>query len=821
MNGKTKRLVTYGKSLKMSCNESQNHKDGVHKAPVSNTSPNEKQWVGLHSNTSSLTQPVQSPVNKTGHHQKSGSHATAPVAHAPVSEQQSDQCESRDITSKKRRKLSSRRVQPSHAQIVCANDHATPKPACANYESRHSTTYLDDVESVTGTKDSKARHPDENLVGETDTETKSLERSSGAVTNVLQSPRSHELLPKTSNLPTLYSNEKGATRHNKKAPTLRKRLVDSLCTTAAEMPSRNELLNASLKNEALLPHSSISSLDSRDNNRRSFTGKQNIKEIGADNTQSPVLPRLSGFGNSKVTYARHRSFLDDISIVGANESADLTNLPKGQGPEQPHMDKGKLVQASSHVEEDIDDNKPVRSIHELRQAGDNARFCETVDAIFEDIEDPYSSVSEITNGFIQLCAKLLEPSFLRRFSENGFHERLVNCISTRLDLVPISLALCAYKLICASGSFPYTFLSPAWSKICEIASILLAAGDDVLVIAKQRLARLSSAVQISLEEVLPQLSPVVCGEQPGLQISPRLIVLSCLQLSLMRLQETGANIDIQAPLLTDIVELLVRSKYENTKFPLPWQQFHVLVLVLSIIETYTILSGPFGPEHSNSFRPLSRFHNFLYPNQNEQSRRILILYIRVLLNLTNRDLPLCEEFCAPELVCGLVNIVISEFPAVSKESIAKTNSSLNSVILALGALINLAEKSKPSRVIFTKPACRPTSLLQSLLQQFSTSVGSIAQARSVPEVQHNVAIGYLSFLLVTLCLDTDALEEVQKSLKSNGLAMVLSTADEFLRFHKKVEIDLYPSETENGVGTELTARLESILRRIQERERRS
>jgi hypothetical protein len=375
------------------------------------------------------------------------------------------------------------------------------------------------------------------------------------------------------------------------------------------------------------------------------------------------------------------------------------------------------------------DNRPVRSIHELRQAGDNARFRETVDSIFEDIEDPYNSVSDACNGFVQLCTKLLEPRFLRRFSEYGFDERLLSCMTSSFDIVSITLALCAYRMICVSSSSSSTLFSSFWSKILDLSPTLLGVEGDLLLTAKQQSLGLSKAVQASLKNILPRLSSAIYGEQPTITVTPRLLILSNIQFLLTKFQEKGTSVDIPPPLLSLIVGLLALEAYRNVDYPLPSQRFEVLVLVLSVLETYTILSVPLDSEHCNSFRPLTQIHRFLYPSQSDQSRRILVLYIRVLLNLTNMDPLLCEECCRPEIVGGLVNNVISEFSAVPEASAAKEDSSLNTVILALGALINLAEKSESSRTIFLKSTSGSTSFLQMLIRQFSNNISFVAQVR--------------------------------------------------------------------------------------------
>lgn len=81
-------------------------------------------------------------------------------------------------------------------------------------------------------------------------------------------------------------------------------------------------------------------------------------------------------------------------------------------------------------------------------------------------------------------------------------------------------------------------------------------------------------------------------------------------------------------------------------------------------------------------------------------------------------------------------------------------------------------------------------------------------------MHHNVAIGYLSILLVTLSLDGEACSVIRNSLDGKGLALILSTVKEFLQYHHKVEQDLQ-SEKKANPATGFTARLQNIVSEIE------
>lgn len=94
------------------------------------------------------------------------------------------------------------------------------------------------------------------------------------------------------------------------------------------------------------------------------------------------------------------------------------------------------------------------------------------------------------------------------------------------------------------------------------------------------------------------------------------------------------------------------------------------------------------------------------------------------------------------------------------------------------------------------------------------SLTQIAQAHSVLEVHHNVAVGYLAVLLLAICLHTDVRAQVKRSMRSDGLSVVMSTVEEFLQYHRKIELELYPLQA-NGGPSGFIVRLQSLVSQIQ------
>ncbi|KAL4942830.1 hypothetical protein BDV06DRAFT_191163 [Aspergillus oleicola] len=506
----------------------------------------------------------------------------------------------------------------------------------------------------------------------------------------------------------------------------RKRLVDLLGTTDED----NDVHTTALDDASGSAHISNSVDD--DELRSTLTRRESLQIMpesgmhshdhnrGDSSVSIPPILRSSG-----VTYSRQRSYLNDSTSLIDREPHGVRR-PYGLETERAPRPIGFSCLLSE--EDEIDTSKPVRSIHELRQAGDNARFREVVDSMFEDFESPYSSRSERCCGLAELCEKLLNSQFAHRFSEQGFDERLVNCTSDSLDIASAFLALSAYKLILCGGHASRPFFESSWARILEISPPLLDIEDDLLVLMRDSSMGLSKTAQASMRGLRSHLPSFTGSESPCL--SPQLLALECMKSSLIVLRDSG-HIIRPMPLsllrrLVNLMEVLASSDLHESS---PADDFHLLDLVFSILENYSVISEFFDNDHFQCFQRLSQLHDLLTLDYRDSNRGMSLSYIRVVLNLTNREPTLCDNFAVPAIVSNLARIVIRGPSENSRDVIDKESGSLDEVILALGALINLSENTRRSRDILIESDGHAAPFLRQLLEQFSARVTSIDQVR--------------------------------------------------------------------------------------------
>ena len=499
----------------------------------------------------------------------------------------------------------------------------------------------------------------------------------------------------------------------------RRRLVDLLAEDECPAESKESSPNTIIGNESKLPNPVSPSPSYKKDSRSSASTSSDVDKRGP---HEPSCLASINMRSPGVTYARQRSFLGQTPAADGGSGDDYPASSKarrgmGQLPAVTESDPFLLA-----VEDDDDANGtgPVRSIHELRQAGGNARFVESVESIFEEIEDPFNTPSGRCLGFVQLCTRLLDAQFRRGFLECDFDKRLSESFNDQFDVITSSLALCAYELICLHGPLAPAIAISFWSGIIALSPTLLDEEDDLLGLIKRGDSMHSRAVRASVDGLLPSILSVLSAKKKvPFRFSPRVLALQCLQLTLSNAREQGerdiANIPLR--LLMRLVDLLLAEGQAEV--------------------------GKSTNDDQNALRPLSRLCGLLTLKDcgDDWCGRLRVLYMRLVLNITNVSSTLSCSFATPQLVGGLARIAVSGLRQVSGNPRSnEDNNSLDTTILALGCLINLTEASEVSRRLFLESDAKSAPALSVLLYFFVSSVGRAEEVRQVAQNQFRMYI---------------------------------------------------------------------------------
>ncbi|PGH16906.1 hypothetical protein AJ80_05050 [Polytolypa hystricis UAMH7299] len=539
--------------------------------------------------------------------------------------------------------------------------------------------------------------------------------------------------------------------------------------------------------------------------------------------QPPYLSPSSQTGGPKLTYARQRSFLSESNMPEATQKSQSTPIsPAGAFSRDPRMDgeslsstKRSLFALDHDGDDDNSGNATVRNIYELRRAGINARFEGAVDSIFEEVEISPDSVSAQRRCLVKLCTRLTEDQFVRRFVDNSLEKRLAKCNLNLTDIVCQYLAVSMYGLLLATGPVSSATLYTCCAEILRNSGKLLAEEDDILDIANAKCKRLSKAERTELEGALLKLrESKIWIHKDHDRTSPQIMALRCMEMAIRRVREAGDTLDIMSDsVLSELVTILSKYSLSSQVGAAEPNMNYILELAFSILESYTIAPGTLDEGKEKILKNLRLGSHLSRLSSDsalcDRQTQILILEIRLILNLTNNNPTLCEDFSTPELIQALLEIALSKFGMVSDDpSPDRKDSVLDTVILALGALINLTEWSATSRKLVLK-----SGFLDRLLQAFKEGRQVTSEAHSVVQTQSNVAFGYISVLLSTLSLDDDVRSGLKGALPGKNLHTLFATVEEFLQYHRKVEEEL---QDESMVG--FTSRLQGVLNRIKRAE---
>ncbi|KAJ5402989.1 uncharacterized protein N7487_008885 [Penicillium crustosum] len=520
--------------------------------------------------------------------------------------------------------------------------------------------------------------------------------------------------------------------------------------------------------------------------------------VDSQQSPNPILPDRASPSAAVKECPAENQIQDSPASVPSHLRDDLSTPNDSSGPKH----RSQSVQRQLNYEatstarlivpnEDTNEDGSVRSIHELRQAGGNARYRGAVESIFEDIEDPQNSLSGRCNAFLQLCGKLLDTGLKRRFVECNFDKRLVDCLSMDLQVVPTILAFCAYALASSDGHMSYVLATSAWPKLLDASPALLDMQDDILVTARAQASGLSRPLQKTFQNTIPQIASMLFPDTALSKLSPCTLTFYCLRSTISTMQTKGENPSLSTSLLKPLVQALVSESQRCVSLKkIHPESSQILCMGFSILEASTASAESLTKEHWGILDPLSELHSLLSTP------------------------PLCDRFANPEMVGGLVHIASANFGDLTEDALGQANNSLDSVILALGALINLTEQSEASRSIFLHSAGSSKPFLDQLLHLFMAHVESISTAHSVLEVHHNVAVGYLAVLLLTLSLDPETRSKIKSSLAPNGLTPVISTVDEFLQYHQKIEQETSTFPTQGQPASGFLSRLQELITRI-------
>ncbi|KAK3717225.1 hypothetical protein LTR37_005934 [Vermiconidia calcicola] len=604
------------------------------------------------------------------------------------------------------------------------------------------------------------------------------------------------------------------------APSLTSRLTKS----QSDVPRQRTRLVDRLKASAPSSDDELSEEDDEDEEMQDVQAvERNPVSVSQRNEQAPnpskqtsqTQSQSQSRGGSKITYSRTRSYLPEDSLEDDLMYGMISDTPQqrsasGSGNGKPN---GMSQKSAFDLDDSEDESGPgrMRTIHELRASGSNARGIGDIEDLLDAIEKhTVSHKSSRRTALVSLATNLMDKSFKGRFIGQSCEVRLAaECGAYSDDIADLVLAA-AIALLMSSDPPEHVIRSLHDQGVIPWLAHPLHRDIEISKLAKERRHNMSKSSQGSLVEFAGKLTeqPTLWDEQTPDVITPRLIALKALDRLVRSLRRLGdkselLNAEQLQAVLRDPVAALdqtrsleiglsisVLESLSTTSLPLHWPPaiFEGLGSILPRLD---------------SVMPLLRHARFLA--------------LRLCLNLTNdnaRNCALLADHDAGSTVRHLLQAIGTGFESLNTLIAADEDRTiaLDYLVLAIGIMINLAENSSDAR----KHASTNQDLLADLLDIFRQGQKNMLEAESVEESVTNVTFGYLAVMLANLCQDTAARTLIASKLPGQHLGMLVEAVEEFVLHHQKVDMMSLEGEEGREVWGAFTENLKVVLARVKE-----
>ncbi|KAI4208083.1 MAG: hypothetical protein LQ346_000247 [Caloplaca aetnensis] len=621
-----------------------------------------------------------------------------------------------------------------------------------------------------------------------------------------------------------------------KTPSCRRRLIDGLQPAnrhiQKSLGNRQQRAISADLDEGDSPASKDGpslSLDDR-------SGGSDRKRVESSDVGNPLVPQigqhrlLPGNGH-KVTYSSQRSHLGNVGMDDTS-SFDVRLSVDGMPADdlftcQRIQDRAPIFSAAASTEtskvgSDGLQNSSMRTIYELRESGETVRQINDMEALLDDLNGPgLTPVGLKRARLLELARRTQEPASCRLLLDQGFDSRLLKMSASGTSDAVTDILLASIILHFVAAPFGAQAMSHLNDpSVAALFGTRLKDDNDLIDIAQSRRSNISKRILSELKDYFGAFShSSVWRSGYPIKVSSRVIGLQGLEHLVRRRREAGCKTDI---LPTETIRQLVdvmplRDAALST--PRSADQLLEIRLALSILESCTTNGA--GRDVSQwagaTLAPLLAILPKLSGTSLGAGEETQRLALRLYLNLTNNNPRLCQEFARTELIRSILDVVKMHSQVLSRPATNQQNSdpaALDTLILALGTLINLVEWSAAVRHIMAGQAGKNECFLDTLVGLFAARLNIVAEVYSEEETSSNVAFGYLAVLLAYLSIDEEARAMVANQLSGGSVQQLVGVVEEFLQYHRQIEDELVLKEGDVDLRTSFVGRLEKVLARL-------
>jgi hypothetical protein len=529
----------------------------------------------------------------------------------------------------------------------------------------------------------------------------------------------------------------------------------------------------------------------------------------------------SGFGmRQRLTYAKARSYLEEANPEDAFLMAMDMDADEPMGPASQTRD--------SQTEEE-EETSQVRANHELKRQGQNSKFEWENLMLIDDISGK-STNSIRRSALLELCTKMADTSFAHELLDSSLAQQFLNNLISKGEII-FDFAAAVATIFMLQANPTYTMLDQIHhSEHVSSLEKLLDNEMDVQRIAKNRKTNLS---KIALDAVVAFRSTVLGSRiwtpvRPD-TVSPQLIAVKALELLVLGLRGAGSMDSIISPnTLVKLVEITLRASEHCKVDNRSSDGEMILHSIFSTLEAVSLAKQKPLIWSARSMQSLAGSMSCMFQTGNAPT---VTIAVKLCMNLTNNKPKACQEFSESTFVRTLLQSIINRMKLLQGVlDEAQRIESLDTLILSLGAMINLTEHSNQAR----RNADDGEHLLETLVQTFVEGsartiqvsdlngpvqgmYANVIKAVSMEESQTSVAVGYLSVLLGNLCLNEAIRTQVRAHLPGHDLSTLVDQIKEFVQVHEHANRKAKQYEGDEGQETwqNYTARIMLVAEELE------
>lgn len=533
--------------------------------------------------------------------------------------------------------------------------------------------------------------------------------------------------------------------------------------------------------------------------------RQETMQYSQSQTRLQTQQSSASQGVNKVTYARSRTYLQDSleDMIFGDLPMVVPERPNAAARRTGAAQKAK-AKSKAMLDDDSDENtsQGIRSIHELRAAGNKNRFLDDITRLLDDMKTQKpSSRSQRRSALMELAGKLPKDDTASRFIKYGFNTNIVDQLQyAGMDVIAdILLCVILARLARSSASLieggALGFLARYLDETKEVGEI-----------AREKRSNLSKVTQSDFIEYMESIR--TCddwGDCLPEQLSPCLIALMSIE-SLVVTHRRNKNSG--AILSSEIASTLVSLATDPS--PAAGNTSEIIMnRALSALEAATTLDVESACSDVWSSELLSRIASAL-PRLLSMPKPSQKLALHLCCSVTNDNEKNGRAFCDVRTLQLLTTRILEGFQSRGAPTEVDAACDDDLLVLALGLMINLTDLNDAARETASRAK---EEGLAALVDIFVRGYGNAAESQSEEELQANITYCWLAIFLGTMSLNGKVRQQIRRRLPDQNESTLVEAVEQFARINQQA--DSQAAEETKTAWTGFTQKLVALVTRLQ------